>query len=427
MIQLKDTKGLPDQCGVYIFRDENQAIYIGKSVNIRARVRSHIHQAGLLKKEHAIVSHATSIRCIPTLSHFDALILEASLIRHHKPKYNVVWKDDKNYLYIKVTIKDQFPKLIPVRLENDGGSLYFGPFKSSHTTQSLLYELRRILPFSDHEARKSRGCFYAKLGFCSPCPNTILLTDDPSQQAKLSKMYRKNIKKIVTILSGNSLSFIKALERQLTEYASQQKYEDAIHVRRKLFQFSLFLDRRNFNEQSQDIDELEIYSQFQEFLHTYFDTTSNRTYRIECYDISNLFGKATSGSMVVFQDGIFDRREYRKFTLRRKGISDIHMLEEVIQRRLQHHEWRTPDLIVLDGGTPQLRHIHRLFKHTDVLIPLIALAKRPDRIMLTSGGYRTVGLNRTSVLFRLFQALRDESHRFAKRYHVYRRMEGVEG
>lgn len=421
MITHTDVGDIPDQPGVYFFMKDNTPIYIGKSVNIRTRVKSHIAQAKLSKKEHAIVSQADTVEYRTTLSNFDALVYEAQLIRKYKPQYNVLWKDDKNFLYIKITIKDDFPKIYAVRKEDDGSSLYFGPFKSTHMTNKLLFELRRLVPFCTNRTIKKRGCFYSKLGYCDPCPNKVAHMEDSDTKNALKREYRRNIRKIITILSGDTREFISALEKQLKHLSDEQRYEEAIKVRSKLFQFSLFLDRRSFDENKHsinpDMDTLQ--KEVDEFLHKHFDTHLNGdAYRLECYDISNLFGKQSTGSMVVFQDGLFDKKEYRKFSVKRKGISDIHMMEEVLSRRLNHAEWRKPDIIILDGGKPQLRHVSKLFREQNIDIPLISIAKRPDRVLTPANDFKPVHVPKNSLLFKLIQSLRDESHRFAKKYHV---------
>ncbi len=421
MIHRESVSDMPDQPGVYFFKKGKTPIYIGKSVNIRTRVYSHIAQAKLSKKEHAIVSQADSVDFMTTLNNFDALVLEARMIQKYKPQYNVLWKDDKHFLYIKITIKDEFPKIYPVRRENDGKSLYFGPFKSSYMTEKLLFELRRIIPFCTNKNIGKRSCFYAKLGYCNPCPNYIVNLDNEEDAQKLTSLYKKNVKKAKKVLSGETQEFTQSLEKRLKSLSDKQKYEEAIDIRSKLFQFSLFLDRRSFNENTTgvnvDVNELE--KQFSNFMKTHFNfTTKKGRFRAECYDISNLFGKEPTGSMVVFQDGLFNKKEYRKFSVKRKGISDIHMMEEVLSRRLQHEEWDKPDLILLDGGKPQLRQIDTLFRSLGVDIPLISIAKRPDRILIAKNGYKPIHVDRESLLFKMFQSLRDESHRFAKKYHV---------
>lgn len=427
MITLEDAQGFPDQPGIYFFRTGDTPIYIGKSINIRARVKSHISQAKLSKKELAIVSQADNVQCMTTLNNFDALLLEAQMIQKHKPQYNVLWKDDKHFLYIKITMGDRYPKIYPVRKEpEDGTSLYFGPFKSTQMTEKLLFELRRIIPFCTNRALGKRACFYAKLGYCNPCPNAVERETDPEIKRNLQKEYKRNIRRAISILSGKTRSFTHSLERELQTLSDNLRYEDAITVRNKLFQFSLFLDRRSFSEHSSSVNaDLGLLdNEVREFLDKHFPHSdrsaqnNSEVYRIECYDISNLYGKQPTGSMVVFQDGMFMKKEYRKFSVTFDRISDIHMMEEVLTRRLKHDEWRFPDLIILDGGRPQLRHISQLFQKLEVKIPLISIAKRPDRILTAYNNFKPIFVHRDSLFFKLIQSLRDESHRFAKKHHV---------
>jgi len=128
MIATKDILSFPNESGIYVFLKNHQPIYIGKSVNIRTRLKSHLRQANFSRKEAALIADADSVSYRVTLSNFDAILLEARLIKRHQPKYNVLWKDDKNLLYIKITRGEKYPKIVPVRAENDGKSLYFGPF-----------------------------------------------------------------------------------------------------------------------------------------------------------------------------------------------------------------------------------------------------------------------------------------------------------
>jgi len=422
MITRASTQCLPDQPGVYFFMKGDTPIYIGKSVNIRARVHSHIQASKLSRKEYAIVSQADAMDYMTTLNNFDAIVLESQLIQKHKPQYNVVWKDDKHFLYIKINLGETYPKLIPVRKEEpDGRSVYFGPFKSSQMTEKLLLELRRIVPFCTQRALGKRPCFYARLGYCNPCPNAIESCKNPDEKIRLRKQYRHNIRKAIEILDGRTTTYMQSLSRQLKTLSDAQRYEEAILIRRKLLQFSLFLNQRSFHENRSSINSEsdDIHEQVQEFMTKHFAYTLDpHAFRIECYDMSNLYGKQATGSLVVFQDGLFAKKEYRTFSVKYDGISDIHMMEEVLRRRLEHDEWRKPDLIVLDGGRPQLRHIDRLFRSLGVTIPLISIAKRPDRILLPKTGYAPIHVDKNSLFFKVIQSLRDESHRFAKKYHV---------
>ena len=130
MITKKQIVPLPSTFGVYLFKKDNEVLYVGKSNNIKARVKSHLENAKLDRKEYLIVSQSTTVETVTTESEFKALILEAELIKKYLPKYNVIWRDNKSYLYIKITIKENFPKIYLSRKEHDPKSLYFGPFGS---------------------------------------------------------------------------------------------------------------------------------------------------------------------------------------------------------------------------------------------------------------------------------------------------------
>jgi len=143
--------------------------------------------------------------------------------------------------------------------------------------------------------------------------------------------------------------------------------------------------------------------------------------RIECYDISNLMQQEATSSMVVATDGILDKAQYKRFKLKETGVSDFKMLSETITRRMGN-SWTQPDLIVIDGGSPQVVTISRVLERLGLEIPLIGIAKHPDRIVvLASGTAKTYKFSLHNEGFKLIQQLRDESHRFAKKYHTFLR------
>src|SRR3989338_3467637 len=147
MITKNQVEDLPSTIGIYLFKKEKIINYIGKSINIKARISSHLENAKLDNKERLIVNNSNTIETITTESEFKALILEAKLIRELQPKYNSIWKDDKSPLYIKITIKDNFPKVLITRKEYEIESLYFGPFSSVRMVEKILNDVRRIVPF----------------------------------------------------------------------------------------------------------------------------------------------------------------------------------------------------------------------------------------------------------------------------------------
>ena len=172
-----NTANLPSQSGVYLFYSGKEIIYIGKSVNIKARVASHLENAKINNKEAAIISHADRLEYLLTDSEFKALLLESRLIQQHQPKYNAVWKDDRSYLYIKIT-HELYPKVYAVRKENDGKAIYFGPFSSQRQVNLILREIRKVFPFCSQKKISARPCFHSKINLCSPCPNVIAGLND---------------------------------------------------------------------------------------------------------------------------------------------------------------------------------------------------------------------------------------------------------
>lgn len=419
-VSLHDVHDLPSTTGVYFFVSKtNEILYIGKSNNIRARVKSHIENAKLDAKEYAIVRNCTSVRCIVTDSEFKALVYEANLIKKYKPKYNSRWRDDKSYLYIKISIKDEYPKMYEVRNEDDGKSLYFGPYSSTRNIRILLKEIRKIIPFCAQKKIGRQPCFYSNIGLCDPCPGSIVSMNNEARQKELKKVYIANIRRIIRILQGETDVIIYYFNRELQKYIKTQDYEHAIAVRDRLIMFENLLHQRSFNSDittQYNLSETYIKSLLS-MLRLYFPNLRNLT-RIECYDISSLSQKQSTASMVVFTNGLIDKSQYRKFKIRSNTTkSDFEMLTEVIQRRFRNL-WPQPDLIVIDGGRPQIRVCLQELRRLNIAIPLIGIAKHPDRLIAGIDSYPIMQAKRFNDGFNLIRYIRDESHRFAKKYHL---------
>lgn len=419
MIKLSDCTDLPTSSGIYRFMEGDVPIYIGKSVNIKARVQSHIHASVLSKKEALIVNNATTLDYQTTLSDFDAIILEANLIKKFLPKYNIALKDDKHFLYIKITMSEEFPKVFPVRKEYNKKDLYFGPFNSSKTTIRLLYYLRRIVPFCTQKKMGKAPCFYSKIGLCSPCPTWITKQDEDVRNEYKSQ-YLSQIKILKKVLQGDGHELLTELQARLNDDVLKQDYEDAIKARDTMLSIKSIFNSNSFsNFEVYEYDKsTDISLELDTFIQKYFSVTIDKNnYRIECYDMSTLFGDDSTGSMVVFEDGNLNLSQYRRFKIKGDFGSDMERMGEVLRRRFKKTEWRAPDLIVVDGGRPQLRTVHAVLQDLGLNIPLIGIAKKPDRIILAKSEARDV-LKRGSHLFKCIQLLRDESHRFAKKYHL---------
>lgn len=412
-------KDIPDSIGVYLFKNKTDSVYIGKSLHLKARLLSHFENATLDPKEAAIIQNSRSIEIVYTDSEFKALLLEAKLIQTQHPKYNRRWQDDKGYLYIQVTVNDRFPKLFPVRRDFPKKELYFGPFPSTSDVHEIIKEIRRVFPFCTQKNISNRPCFYSKLGLCSPCPNEIHKISDKNLQNNMRKKYMRNIRQVIYVLNGNVELVLRRLYTNMKKFSSEGKFEEALIMRNKITRFEHLIYQNQFigditysyNQSEERIKSL------LEFLQPYFPNLDSLN-RIECYDVSNLFQKEAAASMVVFSQGKQDKSQYRRFKIKNvKLSSDFAMLEEVLLRRF-HNSWKVPNLIIVDGGKPQVRKILSVLHVLKKDIPVIGIAKHPDRLIPGLRNIITVKPPIHNLGFTLIRAIRDESHRFAKKYHL---------
>lgn len=419
MITKDQIKSLPQVIGIYLFKKGSDYLYIGKSLNIRERVHNHSERARIDAKEKAIIENSELVEHILCSSELHALVLESQLIQRYKPPYNVIWKDDKSYLYIKIPIKDPFPQVSLVRRENDGISLYFGPFSSTSDVRFLLSSIRKIVPFCTQKQPIKKPCFYSKIGLCNPCPGSLNNQMSESINKQMKARYRSQIRKVITILEGKAADVLTDIRNKITKHAGAEEFEKSIELRNQLLNLEQLIHLRSFErfEYSNAYDPDIALQKLTSILYTVTKQTF-KLHRIECYDISNLMQKEATASMVVATDGILDKAEYKRFKLKVTGVSDFKMLTETIERRM-NNDWLQPNLIVIDGGTPQVITISGVLKKLNIDIPLIGIAKHPDRIVvLIHGATKTYKFSLHNEGFKLIQQLRDESHRFAKKYHT---------
>lgn len=416
---------LPNTIGVYLFKSKDKVLYVGKSVNLKVRIKTHLENAKLNAKERAITTNSDSLDYLILDSEFQALVYETNLIKKYRPKYNSRWKDDKSYIYIKVTFADDYPKIFLTRRENDGKSSYFGPFSSSRAISEILGRIRRIYPYCSQKNISRNACFYSKIGLCNPCPNTIENLGDPAHKKKLKRAYRANMKHVGQILSGKSTAIFQSLYTQLRKNTESQNYEAAIVDRDRIlklenllqYRFNSF-DDESISNRSQSVENLRC------LLSKHFPQL-RQLRRIECYDISNLSFTNATASMVVFDRGMLDKSQYRKFKIKNpKSISDFAMLSEIFTRRFRN-KWKRPDLLVVDGGKPQVRILQNVLRELDIATPFLGIAKNPDRLVLGDGQYSLVKPTIHNIGFNLIRLLRDEAHRFAKKYHLLLRRKRI--
>lgn len=413
---------LPTGAGVYQFLNaRKKPIYIGKAVNIKQRVKQHLSDK-THPKERLIQEQSRFLKISLTSSGLTALLLEANLIRKFQPKYNAVLLDDKSRLYIVVT-REAYPKVRLVR-QRDLASvkLYlkvFGPLSSSGLAKQLLQKIRQVIPFCTEKKLSAKPCFYSQIDLCCPCPNMI--EQQPRlEKTKLKKQYQLNIKRLIKLLSGQGERLLVEFEKEIKQLSKQQRYEEAALLRdRRYYLQALFNRQLKESElmiEPEDWHELRV----QQLASLKNLLKIPKLERIECYDVSNLNFKQATASMVVFINGEPEPSEYRRFQIKGRTRFDPEMLTEVLLRRSQHPQWRAADLIVIDGGLPQLRQISESLPKRLKWPKFVGLAKRPDRLVILAK-QQTISFAQAPQALTLLQAIRDEAHRFAKKYHLYLR------
>jgi excinuclease ABC subunit C len=374
--------------------DHNRLLYIGKAANVHRRVKSYFdrpHEYRIQK----LVSEIRSIDYRQTDTAIEALILEAKLIKEYQPPFNVLEKDGKSFLYLEIT-RDKFPRILLVRGKDPVIGHRFGPFTSALSIREAYKMIRKIFPFSIHEPEKvgkySRPCFDAEVGLCpGVCTGAI------SQ-----KEYARVVRKITLFFEGKKMRILTLLEREMRRASRALQFEAAEVFRRQMFALRHIQDIAFIRED--DIDTPK------DLLMDGIVPSVPR--RIEGYDISNISGTSSVGSMVVFTDGKPDKQSYRKFKIKTiSGPNDTGMLKEVLTRRLRNR-WPLPQLMLIDGGVGQVMAARMILKQFRLPIPVVGIAKGPERKRND-----LIGILPPGVPVELLIQIRDEAHRFAIKYH----------
>lgn len=420
----KTPRKIPETPGIYIYWKDNYPIYIGKAINLKKRINSYF--AKLLGTKTATLMHeAEFLSYIKVDSELEALLLEAKLIRKFQPKYNVISKDDKHPLYIKIT-KEVYPRVLTARKIEEGEKniAFYGPFPASKTVHSVLKMLRRIFPFSDHKISK-RPCLYNHMGLCDPCPSVIEQEKNGTVQKELKRRYLINIKHINMVLSEKVKLLLDNLRAEMEKYSREEKFEEAETVKEKINRLNYitqpilsidkFLENPNLLEDIRQKEE----NSLKNILSDYFQTKGLK--RIECFDVAHLSGTYPTASMVTFVDGEPDKSLYRRFKIKiSPGNNDVSSLKEVAERRkAKLSEWGKPDLIIVDGGKAQANTFYEIFN--DSGIPVVGLAKRYETLVIPKKDNGKIIYFMVNVLKgsagNLVQRIRNEAHRFAQSYH----------
>lgn len=409
---------MPSGPGVYLFSDSDaKIIYVGKAVNLKRRVSSYFQNPDHhLPKTRALVHDIRRIDHLVVSGEVEALLLESRLIKKFRPFYNLSSKDDKSPYYIHLT-GDKFPR--PVINHLSSASLA-GPFLNRHIPFEILKYFRRISPYCQTGGLARKPCLYSHLGLCRPCPSPA-----SSVTPEIIARYQDNITRLKKLLKIQFKSVIRQLQKDMGLLSAARDYEGAAIARDRLQWLSAISSVRITPDEYlsnpnliSDRNEQKVSALLSALApHLSLPPADLSRFRIEAYDISHLSGLSAAGAMVVSIGGDINPGQFRHFTIRQAQTSDdVSMLKEVLTRRLRRNDWPVADLIVLDGGKPQLS-VHELFPR------MISLAKANEIIFIpVPSGFVELSLPRNHPGLQLLQSLRDEAHRFSRRlHHLHRR------
>ncbi|MBM3924880.1 MAG: excinuclease ABC subunit UvrC [SAR202 cluster bacterium] len=559
--RLRITPGRP---GVYIMKDaQGKVLYVGKAANLQNRLRSYFHSSTHEPKITRMVSRLADFEFIVVDSAAEALILENTLIKRHKPPFNARLKDDKTYPYIKIDRKEDFPQIyVTRRVENDG-SICFGPFATAHSIRKTLDLLKKLFPYRSCTkvitGKDPRPCLEYFINRCSgPCIGAINKED-----------YHKIIDQVILFMEGKTESVMTDLKQKMSDHSDRLEFERAAALRDQLKAIERVVEEQRIKTGSVGGDDMDVVGLAQRdnqasvqvffirngrltghenfvmdgtqdepperviarFLQQYYLSATyvprrillqsaseeaediqswlrqkrqgavslevpqrgdNRKLvqmasenaqqhlnqlrvkwwsnadalqeavtelqealdlsgpprRIECYDISNIQGTNSVGSMVVFEDGAPKPAQYRRFKIKSvPGVDDYSMMQEMLRRRFKRlsemrgkakdkapdgeyfedkdGRWGVePHLVLIDGGKGHLSAALEVFLELGLdFIPLASIAKENEEIFLPHTPEPII-LPKSSAALHLVQRVRDEAHRFAITYHRKLRSRG---
>ncbi|MCX5778114.1 MAG: excinuclease ABC subunit UvrC [Elusimicrobia bacterium] len=411
---------LPRTPGVYLMRDTaGTIIYIGKANNLKARVASYFRTDPSFKTV-GIIAALRHIDYVLCASEREALIVERQLINRYQPFYNAMWKDDKSYPYLKITVREDFPRIMLTRRKIDDGNQYFGPFPEVQKMKQLLYWMQKIFKWRPCKLsfdathlpplRTVKSCLYFHTNRCpGPCRGAVTAEE-----------YKKSLRFIQLFLKRDYLKLESLWHKEMQEASRGLDFEKAAELRDRISAVRHMDQPVTMREVKNEdlVDSLDMsrcLEQMREEL-----SLPRLPVVIEGFDISLLAGTAAVGSMVLFHNGKQSPDRYRRYKIKTvSGTDDYAMLAEVVTRRyrrLMREKLPLPDLILIDGGKGQLAAAVAALNQLQLSLPVISLAKQQEEIFIP-GRAAALLLPRRSPVLRLLQSVRDESHRFALAYH----------
>jgi excinuclease ABC subunit C len=540
-------KNLPTSPGVYLHKDDaGKIIYVGKAKNLRNRVRSYFQSGrGHDLKTRELVKRIRDLEFIVTDTEVEALVLESNLIKQHKPRYNILLKDDKQYPHLKLTISEAFPRVMITRRIQRDGSLYFGPFLPASLARRTIDLINRTFQLRtcdiEIDGKLPRPCLEYHIKRClGPCVRGLCTPDEYAESVRDVKMFLEGKNKELADEYGQRMeraseemrfemaAKYRDLRKTVLAVSEQQKmavtqdldvdifgfYREGPRLALQLFTMreGKIVGRREFFWEDLAADDSFDSSAFlSDVLTQYYSTdyvprevhvpvdfedrellekalTERKgrrvrildpqrgqkremielveknaqiafeqrfrvlkpdmervleelqevlelprfPARIESFDVSNISGAENVAAMVVCENGKMNRQEYRKFRIKSvEGSNDPASMREAVFRRYKRQldeNKPLPDLVMIDGGKAQLGAAASAMRELDLeAIPMMGVVKPPRRhndvshLLLKGREHEPIYLDSHSLVLRLIQMIRDETHRTAVTYHRKRR------
>ncbi len=382
-----------------------EIIYVGKAAVLRSRVRQYFQsQRDMDIKTRALVAEIHDTDWTETESEIDALFLESEMVKRYMPRYNILLRDDKSQMYVRIDMKSEWPYVSFTRNPADDGAEYFGPYYNGFAIKKALRYLRRVFPYYTKPPKGSeRADLDAHIGL-SPLPGTT------------SDEYKATLRKLIRYFEGGRKKLATEIEKEMHQAAKSHDFENAARLRNRLRDLTELQRKIMFGDREfLDISKDKALSDLMSLL-----GLPKIPARIEGYDISHMGGVNVVASMVVFTNGVSNRSEYRKFKVSERN-DDTGNMREVIARRLRHlRDWGKPDLVLIDGGVGQINAVADLLIAEN--IPFVGRNKSGDhsrnasvRLVLPD---KEIDIEHGSHLAKLVARIDDESHRFAISYHT---------
>lgn len=417
-LSLKEkVRRLPHRPGVYQMKDAaGLVIYVGKAKDLKNRVSSYF-RAGARHdaKVAAMVSLIRDFEIHEVRNEAEALLLEGRLIKDRRPKYNVLFRDDKQFLRVRVDIGSPIPRFRPVRVRLPDTALYYGPFPFAPEVRRVLHEMKKRFGVIAGDARPVKlddgrwRLFDDARAEISGHPNEVTEAE-----------YRARVESACEWLDGKVKDGVAALKAEMKKAAGAHDFERAAYLRDTIAAIEVVAEKTRRFDRGDALPEREDKDAVRALQLALGLDEPPRT--MECFDISHISGTFCVAAMPYFREGKPDKAEYRKFRIQSfTGNDDFRAMAEVVgrrYRRLIDEGKEFPRLLVIDGGLGQVRAAREAIEAMGATPPpMVGLAKRDEHIIFPDGRPPLV-LPKHDPALRLLQRIRDEAHRFSNTFNA---------